>query len=359
MKAFCCDECGALVFFENVQCLNCDHPLGFIPEALDLSALEPQGDGSWHALSAAVRGRKYRRCRNHAQLNVCNWLVAAEDWNPLCVSCRLNDVIPNLDEGDHRQHWFTLEQAKRRLIYTLLQLGLPFDTGRGQPRWPLRFRFLSGSPQDHVTTGHANGIITIDIAEADDAERERRRLRLHEPYRTVLGHLRHEVGHYYWEALILNTPRQAAFRALFGDETTDYASSLERHYAQGPPGDWQERHVSEYASSHPWEDWAETWAHYLHIVDTLETASSFGVRLKPRHPRADTMQAKPDVTEAPKGSFDELLSDWMPLTYALNSLNRGMGLRDLYPFVLSGPAIEKLRFIHDTIRNGAVADLPA
>jgi hypothetical protein len=146
---------------------------------------------------------------------------------------------------------------------------------------------------------------------------------------------------------------------LFGDETTDYASSLERHYAQGPPGDWQERHVSEYASSHPWEDWAETWAHYLHIVDTLETASSFGVRLKARHPQAETMQARPDVTEAPKSSFDELLSDWMPLTYALNSLNRGMGLRDLYPFVLSGPAIEKLRFIHDTIRNGAIADLPA
>jgi hypothetical protein len=47
--------------------------------------------------------------------------------------------------------------------------------------------------------------------------------------------------------------------------------------------------------------------------------------------------------------FDRILQNWLPLTYALNELNRGMGLPDLYPFVLSAPAIEKLRFVHEVL----------
>jgi hypothetical protein len=350
MKTFYCDACGALVFFENVHCLNCQHALGFLPDVLDLSALESH-DGRWRALSGTARGKHYNLCANGREHQTCNWLVPAEDSSPLCVSCRLNDVIPNLNEPLNRERWFKLEQAKRRLVYTLLRLGLPLESA--EPNGPaLRFQFLSADAASSVTTGHSRGLITLDVAEADDAEREKRRVNLHEPYRTVLGHLRHEVGHYYWDRLIANTPRQTRFRELFGDETRDYGDALQAHYAQGAPADWQTRHVSAYASAHPWEDWAETWAHYLHIVDTLETAAGFGLRLRPRHPKAETMKAEPEAAARPTASFDQLLEQWLPLTYALNSLNRGMGQPDLYPFVLSTPAIEKLRFVHDAVRGG-------
>jgi hypothetical protein len=200
-----------------------------------------------------------------------------------------------------------------------------------------------------VFSGHDNGLITLNIAEADDAEREKRRVNLHEPYRTLLGHFRHESAHYYWDQLIANTPRLAPFRELFGDETQDYAAALQKHYNQGAPADWQKQWVSAYASSHPWEDWAETWAHYLHIVDTIETAASFGISLAPKHPAAKTMTADPKKVVRPGTGFDTILENWLPLTYALNSLNRGMGLPDLYPFVLSAPVTDKLHFIHETI----------
>ena len=202
-----------------------------------------------------------------------------------------------------------------------------------------------------VLTGHDNGLITLNIVEADDSEREKRRVSLHEPYRTLLGHFRHEVAHYYWDQLIDGTRRLKPFRELFGDETQDYAAALQNHYAHGAPADWQQRHVSEYASSHPWEDWAETWAHYLHIVDTMETAASFGMKLEPTHPAAKTMTADLKKSVEKEVSFDGILKTWMTLTYVLNSLNRGMGMPDLYPFVLSPPAIEKMRFIHETIRT--------
>jgi hypothetical protein len=353
MKTFYCDVCGALVFFENVQCLKCDHALGFLPDVLDLSALEPESNDTWRALSPSAPGKAYRNCTNGREHEVCNWLVPIEDPEPFCASCRLNDVIPDLSDAHNRHRWFKLEQAKRRLVYTLFRLGLPTDSASDQGRPALRFRFLAGSAESPVTTGHSHGLITLDIAEADDAERERRRVNLHEPYRTVLGHLRHEVGHYYWDRLVAGTPLASRFREVFGDETQDYVSALQTHYAQGAPANWQARYVSAYASAHPWEDWAETWAHYLHIVDTIETAASFGLRLRPHHPNAPLMKAEPEAAAGPDAEFERMLEHWLPLTYALNSLNRGMGLPDLYPFVLSGVAAEKLRFIHDTVRMSA------
>ena len=138
-----------------------------------------------------------------------------------------------------------------------------------------------------MVTGHADGVITLDLAESDDVHRERRRAELGEPYRTLLGHFRHEIGHYYWPILVERAGALERCRALFGDERADYGEALERHYADGPPADWAERHVSAYATMHPWEDWAETFAHYLHIRDTLQTAG--GVRRSsspaPRTPR--------------------------------------------------------------------------
>jgi len=180
-------------------------------------------------------------------------------------------------------------------------------------------------------------------------QRERRRLQLHEPYRTLLGHFRHEIGHYYWERLLAGSDRLEAFRAAFGDERADYAEALKRHYEQGPPEQWQERFISTYASAHPWEDWAETWAHYLHMTDTLEMAAACGLSLRPRH--ADEPSLKTAGQDKPLGSFEQKIEAWFPLTYVLNNLNRGLGLVDGYPFVLSPPVIEKLRFVHDTIEE--------
>jgi hypothetical protein len=350
MKAFHCDQCASLVFFENVQCVRCQRALGFLPDVIDLSALEPASDGTWRALTPAARGRTYKQCANGQQHQVCNWLVPVEDSVSFCVSCRLNEVIPDLTVANNRDLWQKLEFAKRRAIYTLLRLRLPTEGVANENRPPLRFRFLGDPPGGPcVMTGHDEGVITINVAEADDGERERRRVVLREPFRTLLGHLRHEIAHYYWGELVANTSHLGRFRELFGDDTRDYASALQTYYDQGAPADWQMHHVSAYAASHPWEDWAESSAHYFHIVDTIETAASFGVALRPKHPDAKAMTADPRSVSEWDAGFDRILENWLPLTYALNELNRGMGLPDLYPFVLSAPAIEKLRFVHEVL----------
>jgi hypothetical protein len=220
------------------------------------------------------------------------------------------------------------------------------------PEHGLAYKFLADLDTPGaapVLTGHANGVITLNVAEADDVERERQRLQLHEPYRTLLGHFRHEVGHYYWDLLIKDTPWIDTFRALFGNERQDYAQALQDHYNQGPPQDWQQQFVSAYASAHPWEDWAETWAHYLHMTDTLETAAACGLSLRPQRSDEPTLKTAPAPDSLYARSFDQLIDNWFPLTYVLNNLNRGLGLPDGYPFVLSTPAIDKLRFVHDTI----------
>lgn len=355
MKAFHCDQCGGLVFFENVQCLKCGQALGFLPEVNDLSTLEPAADGVWRAITPAARGVLYRQCRNGTQHQVCNWLVRVEDSSPFCVACRLNDVIPDLAVPGNLERWRKLEAAKRRIIYTLMRLGLTMEGVSAENRPPLRFRFL-GTPfyGPLPLTGHSQGAITVNIAEADDEERERLRVHLHEPYRTLLGHLRHEIAHYYWDQLISWTPQLTRFRQIFGNEERNYDAALWEYYQHGPPADWQTRHISAYASAHPWEDWAETWAHYLHIEDTVETAASFGITLSPTHPDAKAMTADPTKVAEPDTTFDKVLEQWLPLTCALNSLNRGMGLPDLYPFVLSGPAIEKLKFVHEVVQAARV-----
>lgn len=352
MKAFHCDHCSSLVFFDNVACVRCGHALGFLPDVRDLSALELDETRRWRALVPTAKERRYNSCRNGIVHQVCNWYVPEDDPNPYCVACRLNEVIPDLSVPGNLGRWHKLEKAKRRIVYTLMRLALPLDGGPTPTPQPLRFRFLAdplGGPP--VLTGHRCGAITVNIVEADDDERERRRLHLREPYRTLLGHLRHEIAHYYWDLLVGEGPRLAGFRELFGDERIDYDSSLRRYYDNGPAADWQTRTVSAYASAHPWEDWAETWAHYLHVVDTVETAASFGIILKPDHPDARAMTANPVKVADPDTGFDEVLAHWLPLTSALNSLNRGMGLPDHYPFVLCQPAVDKLRFVHDVVRE--------
>jgi hypothetical protein len=360
MKTFHCDVCGSLVFFENVTCVHCGHSLGFLPDVLDLSALSHESADLKRAIAPAARDRVYRVCANGRQHAVCNWLVPSEDPTPFCAACRLNDVIPDLGVSGNLSRWHRLELAKRRLLYTLLKLALPIESEPAQRRPGLRFRFLGEAPgQLPPLTGHEHGVITINISEADDDVREQRRVNLLEPFRTLLGHFRHEVAHYYWDRLIEDSDRLDRFREFFGDERADYTAALQRHYRDGPPIDWAERGVSAYASVHPWEDWAETMAHYLHIVDALETAAGFGMSLRPRHPSANSMTADARKLADADAGFEQLLATWFPLTYALNSLNRGMGLPDLYPFVLSRTAVEKLRFVHEIIVHAQRSRAPS
>jgi hypothetical protein len=360
MKTFHCDACGSLVFFENTSCVHCGHSLGFLPDVLDLSAVEHESSEYQRALAPAAGGRVYRVCANGRQHAVCNWLIPPDDPEPFCAACRLNVIIPDLSIAGNLSRWHRLEQAKRRLVYTLLKLGLPIDGAPPANRAALRFRFLGEIPgRPAPLTGHKDGLITINITEADDDVREQRRVSLLEPFRTLLGHFRHEAAHYYWGRLIYNSSWLERFRQFFGDERADYAAALRQHYQNGPPIDWADRSVSPYASVHPWEDWAETTAHYFHIIDSLETAAGFGISLRPKHPAAQSMTADARKTAESHAGFEQLLATWWPLTYALNSLNRGMGLPDLYPFVLSETAVEKLRFVHEVVEVERRAAVPA
>jgi hypothetical protein len=235
-------------------------------------------------------------------------------------------------------------------------LRLPLANKTQDPSRGLAFEFMADPKTGSVPvvqTGHNNGDITINIAEADDVEREKRRLQLHEPYRTLLGHFRHEIGHYYWDRLIKDSDRLDGFRRLFGDDRQDYAQTLQRYYQEGVSADWQRNFVSAYCSAHPWEDWAETWAHYLHMTDALETARAVGLTLHPRHPGEPILKPDGDAHLGSIHKFDHMIDAWFAVTYAMNNFSRGLGQRDVYPFVLSPPAIEKLRFVHETVRMNA------
>ncbi|GBQ50715.1 hypothetical protein AA18895_2005 [Acetobacter ghanensis DSM 18895] len=249
------------------------------------------------------------------------------------------------------ERWRKLEIAKHRLFYTILRLKLPIKNRRQDPQEGLVFDFLDDSPDGAapIMTGHSNGVITIATKEADDAYRERMRVEMGEYYRTLLGHFRHEIGHYYWNVLIRDGGRLEKFRAIFGDDRMDYQAALQRHYARLPQNNWREYYVSLYAMSHPWEDFAETWAHYFHIVSTLETALSYDMTIGPIVDGQATLTHKSDPYLLMP--FDDIIAAWLPLTYAVNSLNRSMGLADFYPFVITDGVRTKLRFIHDTVRE--------
>jgi hypothetical protein len=345
MKLFACQNCGQPLYFENTSCDSCGLRLGYLPEHGQVSALE-EVDGAWRAL--AVPGERYRLCAN-ARHGVCNWLVDSNSVELYCAACRHNRIIPDLNSPENLDHWRRIEFAKHRLFYTLLRLRLPLTT-KAEDANGLAFDFLSDpvgtADASLIMTGHLGGLITLNVAEADDPERERRRKSMGEPYRTLLGHFRHEISHYYWDRLVAGTPTIEEFRRLFGDERDDYAAALQRYYANGPPSDWSEHYVTAYASAHPWEDFAETWAHYFHMVDTLETAAAFGLRLRPKVGAglAAVIDFDPHLAE-----MDRIIDAWLPLTFAVNSINRSMGQPDLYPFVPASAVIWKLTFVHDRI----------
>ncbi len=350
MQTFHCDHCGHLVYFENFRCDACGHALGYLTDVRTMGALTPAADGLWLRAGAGAGRSRYRQCHNHSAYNVCNWMLPEQDQHGLCESCRLTEIIPALGLPQNRTYWYRMEQAKRRLVYTLSTLGLRPVSRMDDPVNGLAFRFLADSAQTgRVITGHHSGIITLNIAEADDLMRERARSQLGEPYRTLLGHFRHEIGHYYWFRWFETDEALAAFRTQFGDERADYSASLRCHYEQGPAPNWQQSFVSAYASAHPWEDWAETWAQYLHMVDALETVQAVGLELTPLRMDDPTLEQRthPGTVE----SFDSMLERWFPLSYVLNNLHRSLGMPDGYQFSLAATVIDKLRFVHDLVQT--------
>jgi hypothetical protein len=338
VKDFCC-VCGNRVFFENTHCMRCGRLLGYDPEARAMLPLEWAAQGILRSPAATARDRDYRLCRNTTDYQACNWLLDADAGQGYCRACRLNRTIPNLQAPENLRRWQALETAKRRLVYSLLELKLPVVSKLDDAERGFAFEFLedkTSNPQvvnNHVTTGHRQGLITLNVIEADDAAREQTRSRMNEPYRTLLGHFRHEIGHYYWDRLVSDSSWLEPYRQRFGDERVDYAQAMQTFYRSGPPADWREAYISAYACAHPWEDWAETWAHYLHMTDTLETALFFGVVAR----------------EGEEGDFDLWLAEWMKLTVVMNALNRSMGQQDAYPFVLSPTVTDKLRFVHRVV----------
>ena len=357
MKLFVCPHCGGRLYFENAQCLNCGSLV-----------LYDSGRGVF-----VLSGVGAPACINAAECG-CNWM--AEPKSPFCRACALNKTIPDLSISGNRERWIRVEAAKKRAVYSLLAFGLPVGA-KAAPgdEFGIAFDFLadplSGDAPtgEHVLTGHDNGLITLNVAEADSSEREKMRAEMGETYRTLLGHFRHELGHYYWDRLIRDDPgRLERFHALFGDEGDDYDEALRRHYAQGAPPDWESLYISPYAASHPWEDWAETFAHYLHITDTLEMVRALNIPLARLETEAgdelpDGDGGQPPMGEAresrgekpPPEPFDRTLARWLVLSEASNSINRCMGLPDLYPFVISPVAAQKLDFVHELLARPAPA----
>ena len=357
-RSYTC-QCGKPVFFRNSACLSCGAQLGYDPELTTLIALEEGDTPGSLVRHGDTGGKHYQRCANFDTAAGCNWLLPHGSTEPLCRACCVNRTIPDQSDPQNQMLWGRIELAKRRLMSQLLDLGLPaLSKEKEDPEHGLAFDFLRALPDEPpVMTGHANGVITLNVEEADDAVREKVRAAMHEPYRTLLGHLRHEVGHYYWDRLIWDSPWLDDFRTLFGDERESYADALKRHYDNGAPPDWDQRFVSTYASSHPWEDWAETWAHYLHIEDTLVTALSFGLGAGDveidTEPFTKDVLWQPDVAGA--SEFLELVNAWVELTGVLNELSRSMGVHDFYPFVLNRPVVAKLQFIHCVVREARAA----
>lgn len=353
MKLFECQNCGQLIYFENTQCERCGFPLGFLPDVSRLTALKANGSGGYTPLADPAHSVSY--CANFEH-SACNWLVDPGP-SPLCPACKLNRTIPDLTQPENLRLWQRIEVAKHRLVYSLLHLGLPIASKTEEPETGIAFDFLAPLPgedgQGKILTGHDHGEITLNVAEADDAVRAEIRQKMHEPYRTLLGHFRHEIAHYYWERLVKDKPVYGLFRKTFGDETQDYNQALQTHYANGAPADWQDHHISAYASSHPHEDWAETFAHYLHMVDTLETAYAFGLRIRPRAGQDDNLKASITFDPYNQPKFETIIEAWIPTTFAVNSINRSMGIDDLYPFVISPEVTEKLNAVHDIIKSQA------
>ena len=342
MQRFTCD-CGNVLFFGSSRCLTCGKDVGYDPETKTMERLGPDSE--------------VKRCDNGVKHSVCNWVLPVSSTETLCIACRMNRTIPDLATARNRTLWGRMETAKRRLIYTLLALGIPLPSKAENPKIGLAFDIVSTLSNPNVTTGHLNGVITVNLEEADDTYRQINRQQLGESTRTLLGHFRHESAHYFWQRCLseLNwdDPLRLAFRERFGNEWQDYASSLRQHYDNGPPAGWEQNYISAYAASHPWEDWAETWAHYLQIVDGLDTCETLGIKAESIDLPKVTLRVEagflptmlPSTIEE-EAEFLAWLQRWMCISTVLNEIATSLGEQELYPFVISVPVAQKLRLAH-------------
>ncbi|HEV7310343.1 zinc-binding metallopeptidase family protein [Ensifer sp.] len=350
MRLYRCNVSGLPLYFDNHFSVGAANaPVGFVADTLTLHTLSPSGNGLWTIPSRP--GETWRFCAN-AAIDGSNWLVRSDDTNLLAIPARYNRLIPNTDTAEGLERFHRIGAAQRHLFYSILRFDLPCPGREVDPEGGLVFDFLEDAVEGSggvspAMTGHQDGLITLRAAEADDAIREAVRVSMGEPYRTLLGHFRHEIGHFYFQQLVRYGPVLDEARALFGDERVDYQAALQRYYSDGPPVDWQDGFISPYAASHPSEDFAECWAHLFHIVDTLETTRSFGLSIDPfRHL---DLQAEVDFDPYRAESAQQLVDAWVPISLALNSFQRSMGERDIYPFVLSPPVVAKLDFINRLI----------
>jgi hypothetical protein len=376
MKTFNCNcKDKQILFFESQSCVACERNVGLDDSFNKVEAYDLDEESGQYFKSAQPNIR-YQKCDNNEHYKACNGMVNLTTFVPvpdkdevLCFACRFNETIPDLSIVEHIPLWKKMEIAKRRALYTLKALSLPTRNIAQDPEGGLSFDFTTDrdvndhftsklSGYDPVFTGHDCGHITINLAEADEVARSHTKHAMREHYRTLLGHFRHELGHYYFDVLIAGSPEKHALcKKYFGDDELDYQDALKRHYKEGAPENWRDNFISEYATMHPYEDWAETWAHYMHIMDTLETAKNFSI--------TGSIGGNIEDTEAvgelklPQGSYffssltsiDSILDAWMDFSVILNSLNRSMGMNDAYPFVLRQPVRTKLSFIHHAIHN--------
>lgn len=351
MKIYTCNRCHNRLYFENSVCLYCGTQVGFDAATMTFVTLDASGDGIYSSVLDSAR--KYTYCAN-AVYGTCNWVVPFSQNFGFCLACEMNKTIPDLNVAGNLAKWRRIEVAKHRLVYSLLKLNLAFCIVKCDLDPPVSFEFIADtSPKNKVMTGYENGNIRLNINEADETERLKHKLDLGESYRTLLGHLRHESGHYFWEQLVRDSKYLEQFRLLYGDERNAYDLALKEYYQNGPFVNWQNDFISPYATAHPLEDWAETWSHYMLLMDTLETSHSFNLGIQQGHGEQKQSVQMPIISD-PYGVFDfkAIFDSWLSLTFAINSLNRSMGYDDFYPFVISPTVVRKLAFIHGICRNG-------
>ncbi|WP_435235846.1 zinc-binding metallopeptidase family protein [Psychromonas sp. PT13] len=376
MKTFQCN-CNnePTLFFESSHCLSCHKIVGLDDDFDQVEPYELDKETGLFFKSSEPQ-IFYKKCDNNAHYHVCNGMVNLNTFEPaedsdevLCFACRFNETVPDLTVPEHIPLWKKMETAKRRALYTLKALPVPLRNIKQDPEGGLSFDFTTDrNVKDHfasklpdhetVFTGHDAGHITINLAEADDVARSQTKIAMGEKYRTLLGHFRHELGHYYFDKLIINSPEKHTLcKQYFGDDELDYQEALKHHYENGAPANWRDTFISSYATMHPYEDWAETWAHYMHIIDTLETAQNFSISSSTSHATEETEEVgelrlpQDAYYFSAQTSITDILDAWVDFSVILNSLNRSMGLPDAYPFVLTQAVRTKLAFIHHAIHN--------
>ena len=335
MRSYQC-LCSNRLFFHNCFCIECGRDSGLCPNCRKIVALSVDDQGTTRCGNGEC-GIAVAKCQNYSNGHVCNCLVSTDvAGSPpsLCRYCQLTIVIPSLKVAGNLDKWRRLEAAKNRVLHTVESVGLPVAIEPGSDDLALSFDFREDGATT-VVTSHCDGRVMINIKEADSVTREVARVHLGENQRSLVGHFRHELGHYYWARLVVkNAGLLNRFRRLFGDENKiDYALASKNYYANGPLPNWSQRYISAYAGMHPWEDFAESFGTYLDMVTVVDTAVHFG------------------QVNASTNDFDSVVAAYVKIGVAANEMNRDMGLLDLVPEIFVGPIVDKLKFVHDLCRR--------